>query len=233
MSDVNAKIAASVQSLSPGAVIELFELHLETEVLRFHAGTNELMQSVRWAGQDYAPMPVQAEGFELSGRGTLPRPKLRVANIDGIISQAMAEGDDLAGRKVIRRRTLARYLDASNFPDGNPDADPTAEFPQDIFYVDRVSDENVAFVEFELASAMDLAGVMLPRRQIIQNSCCWRYRSAECGYAGPPVATNFDVPTSDMAQDSCGKRLASCKLRFGETAVLPYGGFPAAGLVRT
>jgi phage-related protein len=33
--------------------------------------------------------------------------------------------------------------------------------------------------------------------------------------------------------DQCGKRLDSCKLRFGEGAVLPYGGFPAAGLVRT
>lgn len=227
------KIAASVQSLAPNTMIELFELHLEGEVLRFHAGTNELMQPVRWQGNDYMPMPVEAMGFELTGRGSLPRPKLRVANVDGIISQAMAEGDDLAGRKVIRRRTLARYLDASNFPGGNPDADPTAEFPQDIFYVDRVGDENAAYVEFELASAMDLAGVMLPRRQIIQNSCAWRYRSAECGYTGPAVADAFDEATSDPERDSCGKRLASCKLRFGETAVLPYGGFPAAGLVRT
>ncbi|TCS68254.1 hypothetical protein EDC61_1305, partial [Sulfuritortus calidifontis] len=30
----------------------------------------------------------------------------------------------------------------------------------------------------------------------------------------------------------CGKRLASCKLRFGPYAELPFGGFPAVGLLR-
>lgn len=234
MSEVNATIAATVQTLEPGTVVELFELHLQAEVLRFHAGVNALNQSVVWQGQTFQPMPVEASGFEMSGRGSLPRPKLRVANIDGIISQAMQEGDDLAGRKLVRRRTMARYLDAANFTGGvNPNADPTAEYPLDVYYVDRVADENPAYVEFELASAMDVAGLKLPRRQIIQNSCSWRYRSGECGYAGPPVADNFDVATTDSQLDSCGKRLASCKLRFGATAVLPYGGFPAAGLVRT
>ena len=29
--------------------------------------------------------------------------------------------------KVTIHRTYAHYLDASNFPDGNPQADPTAE----------------------------------------------------------------------------------------------------------
>lgn len=225
-------ISADIQGLEPSATIELFELHLDGEVLRFHAGTNQLMQPVVWQGQTYAPVPVQAEGFEASGRGQFPRPKLRVANIDGVISQALM-GDDLSGRKVVRRRTLARYLDAVNFTAGNPEADPTAEFVPDIFYIDRKSAETKAFVEFELASAMDVTGMKLPRRQIIQNSCAWRYRGPECGYAGGACADAMDNPVSSMDRDVCGKRLDSCKLRFGETAVLPYGGFPAAGLVRT
>lgn len=224
-------VAADIQTLQPGAVIELFELEVGAEVLRFHAGTNALLQPVVWGGMTYTPLPIQAEGFDLSTSGSMPRPRLRVANIEGVVSQALLDGD-IAGAKVTRRRTMARYLDAVNFPAGNPDADPTAEMTPDVFYIDRKTSESKVMVEFELASSLDVGAVKLPKRQIIQNSCPWRYRSAECGYAGGPVATVLDNPTTDPAADQCGKRLSSCKLRFGETAVLPYGGFPAAGLVR-
>jgi phage-related protein len=37
---------------------------------------------------------------------------------------------------------------------------------------------------------------------------------------------------SSRAQDACGKRLVSCQKRFGANAELPFGGFPAAGLIR-
>jgi phage-related protein len=30
----------------------------------------------------------------------------------------------------------------------------------------------------------------------------------------------------------CGKRVESCKLRFGATAELPFGSYPGAGLVQ-
>lgn len=225
-------ISADIQSLTPGAIIELFELTVGSETVRFHAGTNSLLQPIVWAGQSYTALPIQAEGFDLATGGKMPRPKLRVANIDGVVSQTLL-GTDIAGSKVTRRRTMARYLDAVNFPGGNPDADPTAEMVQDVYYIDRKTAETKAVVEFELASSMDVAGVKLPKRQIIQNSCPWAYRSGECGYTGPAVATVLDNPTSDPVMDQCGKRLSSCKLRFGEGNVLPYGGFPAAGLVRT
>ncbi|WP_370450709.1 hypothetical protein [Corallococcus sp. CA047B] len=43
----------------------------------------------------------------------------------------------------------------------------------------------------------------------------WEYRGEGCGYAGPPAAKLDDTPTSSAAEDRCGKRLASCKLRSG------------------
>lgn len=227
-------IVRDVQTLSPGALIELFELDLTARgggILRFHAGTNELHTPIIWQGHEYVPMPVDADGFDINGRGQLPRPKLRVANIDGVISQAL-QSDDLAGVKVVRRRTLSQYLDAVNFSSGNPTADPAAEFPQDVFFIDRKTAETRAYVEFELSSSFDVVGVQLPKRQIIQNSCPWRYRGPECGYTGGAVADQHDALTADIAQDACGKRLDSCRLRWGEFGILPYGGFPAAGLVR-
>lgn len=85
---------------------------------------------------------------------------------------------------------------------------------------------------FELSSALNFQGVQLPRRQIVANNCPWRYRGADCGYNGPPVADEYDIITTDAAKDKCGKRVNSCKLRFGQTEPLSYGGFPAASLTR-
>jgi lambda family phage minor tail protein L len=62
---------------------------------------------------------------------------------------------------------------------------------------------------------------------------CGGYRGPYCSYNGPPVADENDVIVTDAAKDRCGGRLTSCKLRFGESNPLPYGSFPAAGLLRT
>jgi len=35
-----------------------------------------------------------------------------------------------------------------------------------------------------------------------------------------------------LAQDVCGKRVSSCEVRFGTNAELPFGGFPAAALIK-
>lgn len=227
-------IASDIQKLEPGALVELFVVEVPGgDTLRFHAGTNALDGDVVWQGNTYTRFPVMAEGFEKSGKGSLPRPKIKVANITGLIGALARENDDLVGARITRKRTFARYLDAVNFPGGvNPSADPLSEFPDEIWSVDRKSSENAVFVEWELAAAIDLAGVALPRRQVIQNVCPWRYRSTECGYTGGAVADLTDAATSDLSADACGKRLTSCKLRFGQYGELPFGGFPAAGLIR-
>jgi lambda family phage minor tail protein L len=228
-------ISTDIQKLEPGAIIELFEVDLTPfggDLLRFHAGTNQLTQDIVWQGETYVAFPIRATGFEFSGQGQSPRPKMLVSNVFGSITALVLQYDDIVGAKVSRKRTLSKYLDAVNFPGGvNLTADPTAEFPTDVFYVDRKATESNDFVEFELAPAMDVTGVMLPRRQIVQNICPWKYRGAECGYTGTAYFNTSDQPTS-QANDACGKRLTSCKLRFGEFAELPYGGFPAAGLIR-
>lgn len=229
-------ITSDIQSLAPGSVVDLFELDMTAiggTVLYFHAGKNNLLSDIVWGGVAYAAFPIVADGFEASGTGRMPRPTVRVANVTGLISAMLRDFDDLVGCRVTRRRTLAKYLDAVNFPGGtNPSADSTQEFPPEVWFIDRKSVETKMMVEFELAASWDVQGVLLPRRQAIANTCGWRYRSADCGYAGGPVADNNDSPTGDISKDVCGKRLTSCKLRFGEFAVLPFGAFPAVGLIR-
>lgn len=229
-------IDSDIQKLSPGAVISLYVLDataLGGAVTRFHPGTNELKSSVVWQGATYSPFPIEADGFEWSGKGTLPRPTIKVANVDRLVGALVRDYADLVGAKVTRKRTLVKYLDAVNFTGGvNPDANPNAHFADEVYFIERKASENKIFIEFELTASWDVQGVMLPRRQAIQNVCGWSYRSAECGYAGGAVADINDAPTTVLANDKCGKRLASCKLRFGAYAELPFGGFPGVGLIR-
>jgi lambda family phage minor tail protein L len=223
--------------LEPNAIIELFQLHLDAtlhgsaDIYYFHNGVNAAVTgNVVWNGQSYVRLPLEATGFDYSSSGSLPRPKLAVSNIGSSITALLLQvnlitaGNDLGGAKVVRIRTLKKYLD------GEAGADPHAKFPDEIWYVDRKSNENRAVVEFELASKFDLVGVMLPRRQIIANVCQWVYRGGECGYTGSNYWNTQDQVVGTLALDACGKRISSCKLRFGETAELPFGSFPGAGL---
>ena len=234
---------SELQKLAPSAIIELFEIHLVTEihgantVFRFHAGTNAINNgNIVWAGNSYQAFPVEVTGFEYNGNGQLPRPKLVISNVLRFMTSILLvvnetnPGNDLNGAKFIRIRTLSRYLDAANFSAGNANADPTAEFPREIYYLDRKVIETRAAVEWELAAAFDLVGVRSPKRQCIANLCQWVYRSAECSYT---TATYFDAnnnPVGSAASDVCGKRLTSCATRFGVTAQLPFGSYPGVGL---
>lgn len=226
-------IASDVQKLEPGALVELFEFDgtsIGAGVLRFHKDTT--VGKIIFQGVEYSPWPIEAEGFALD-TDRPPTPTLRVANLDGSISLLCAHFEDLVGARIVRRRTLAKYLDEENFPDGNPTADPDAEFPLSVWFIERKVSETNEMVEFELSSALDFNGVKLPRRQIIAGLCSWRYRGADCGYTGGPVATIDDEPTSNPNEDRCSHRMSGCRLRFpNPDDELPFGGFPAADLAR-
>ena len=221
---------------SPYAIIELYELHLvfelhgSSEIVRFHAGVNETLPSgdVVWRTNTYQALPIEVDGFEYSGNGQLPRPKVRVANLFGNISALLlgineiTPGNDLTGAKFVRIRTLSRFLDPQNFtgnvnPYGIPD--PSAEMPQEIYYVDRKVAENRNLVEFELAAVFDLAGVRVPRRQCIANICQWTYRGPECGYTGTTYFDEFDDTVLKEPAPNIAATISS--LGFGESLYSP------------
>jgi lambda family phage minor tail protein L len=219
---------SDLQSIAPSAIIELFQLELNAtqhgvnETYYFHAGTDATGSNgdIVWDGQAYLAFPIEATEFEYTGTGSLPRPKLRVSNIYGTITGIILTlPNGLEGAKVTRIRTLARYIDGVNFPGGtNPlgTPDPTAEFPREIYYIDRKASENRDLIEFSLAAAFDLVGVRAPKRQCVGNVCQWTYRGPECGYAGNAFFNFNDVPVGAIGQDVCGKRLRSCELRFSQ-----------------
>ena len=177
---MSSSVISDIQSINPSSIIELFTLtttsalHGAATTYRFHAGSSlNANGEFVWAGNTYQRFPVQAEGFAYQ-KGQLPRPTLTVSNALGTITailaavNAVTTGNDLTGATVTRIRTLARFLDAVNFPgDINPYGTPdnTAEFPQEIYKIDRKSAENRDTVQFELASVLDLAGIRAPNRQ--------------------------------------------------------------------
>lgn len=224
-----------VQMLEPGAEVILYTLDARAlapsePLLRFHG---ELQSgNIVWQGNTYAPWPIDANGFARTS-DQQPTPRLAVGNVNSSITALCLAFQDLVGAKITRQRTFVKYLDAVNFPGGNPTADPTQEMMPEVWFIERKISEAIEAVEFELSSPLDFNNVQLPRRQIIANNCPFAYRGAGCNYVGPPVADEMDVPTSDPGEDRCGKRLGSCQLRLWPDGVLNFGGFPAAGLVRT
>ena len=171
---------SELQAINPGSIIELFTIELNTALhgsntlYRFHNGANmNANGEVVWAGNSYLRFPIECTGFEFGSTGTLPRPKIAVSNIFGTLTSIMQTvnqttvGNDLNGAKFTRIRTLARFLDAVNFtgntnPYGTPD--PSAEFPQEIYFLDRKVTENRNVVTWEAQSALDLVNVKLPGR---------------------------------------------------------------------
>tara|TARA_R100000353_G_scaffold11581_2_gene12231 strand:- start:191 stop:796 length:606 start_codon:yes stop_codon:yes gene_type:complete len=189
---VNQAIFTNLESINPSAIIELFTiqldstLHGDSTIYRFHAGTSlNANAQIKWQDNFYLRFPIQASGFAFQ-RGQLPRPKLIISNaglssisnaIDNFsVSAILLEvnkttpGNDLTGATVTRLRTLAKFLDKENFINSvNPTEDKTAEFPKEVYKIDRKSAENREVVEFELAAPTDLAGIRVPNRRATRN----------------------------------------------------------------
>jgi phage-related protein len=259
-------LAEELLRLAPTAIIDLFEIQLTQAVngvndtLRYHPGKNGLTEDIKFGGKTYPAVPVEVDGFEFSAKGVLPRPTLRVANVNNAITSLILLYNPLAA-EVRRIRTFAKFIDTTNF-DTNPTftkesdvedflitqggdtlieqtfndtADPDAKIVE-TWYIDRISSENPQFVEFELSPKLDLTNLALPRRTI-EEFCPWTYRAGrECPYVGDKCFTIDDQRITGgtleerKAADVCGKRLSSCQARFPDREKLPFGGFYGARL---
>lgn len=228
-------VYADIQKLEPGDEVELFDLDARAitgggpgDVSHFHGYTQ--VGSIFWQGIEYKPWPIELEGIEYNTQQPAS-PTFTAGNVDGSLTVLCLNYQDLVGAIISRHCTFGKYLD------GQPGADPSQEFPPDQWRIEQKTSETKISVQWMLSSALDFGGQQLPGRAMTTNMCTWLlrggYRGPYCGYTGGPVAKADDTPTNDPALDRCSGTLNGCWFRFGKNNPIPYGGFPATGLLRT
>jgi len=176
-----SELISAVQLQEPGSeLIELYEVTVGDSILYFHSGLEADLSTVQFRDRTspytvrtYTAFPIEMEGVEMSGDGSINRPTLTVANVANTFSSVIGNirAEDLVGERLTKRTTLKKYLYGES-----GDASPPVEFPIKKFILDRISGETNTAVSYELAAPYDLSGITLPNRKVIGKYCSWQYQ---------------------------------------------------------
>jgi len=188
----------SLIDLDPDSFVDLFEIYISesTGILRFHAGKN-FNNPIVYKGNFYTPAPIEYGGFEFSADGKQSRPSIRLANINGVITNVIKNKNDLVNSRLKRLKIFVKNLDDANFSDGrNPFFGYRSKrnavngygqsFFEENYIINRKVTENKYIIEFELSSPLDFENQFLPNRKISDNLCSWSYRGCGCNYGKLP-----------------------------------------------
>ncbi|QPX74985.1 putative tail protein [Serratia phage vB_SmaS_Opt-169] len=222
-------------SLEQTASVILFEVDLTPiggDVHRFHGGLNQLAGAVKWQGITYDPFVTNIEGISFTNQGPSGRPIFTVANITGIITGMVIQYNELVGAIVYVREVYAKFLDADNFVNGNENADPNQQYIS-MYEIEKLNQLDEDFASFELCLPSESDNAYIPVQVIMSENCQFEYRGEGCRYAGSAYFDDKDNPVTSIDQDRCGKRLNSCKLRFGENNSLPARIYPSCSKVQS
>jgi len=233
----NAKIKSDIQKLAIETdIVDLYSIDASSlgGSVYFFTPMVSGGSNLYFNGVEYVQLPVEITGLESTGDGRLPRPRMKVSNINLTFVGFVNTYNDGLGAKVTRTRTFRKYLD------DEIDADPNAVFPSDIFYIEQKVSQNKISIEWELVSPIDFANRFLPKLQVLQY-CQHRYRlfdgtsfdysTATCPYTGTDYF-KYDGTSTTIANDMCGKKLFDCKLRYtSQNDQLPFKGFPVVGQI--
>lgn len=200
MADIIATQA--LLDLDPDSFIDLFEIYIDESsgILRFHAGKN-FNNFIVYKGNKYIAVPIEYGGFEFSADGKQSRPTIRVANINGVITDVIKNKNDLINSKLKRIKIFVKDLDDTNFSDNiNPFYGYRAKrfgpnnygkpFFEETYIINRKTQENKYTIDFELSSPIDYENQFLPNRKISDNLCSWSYRGCGCNYGKIPWRDN-------------------------------------------
>ena len=206
---------ADQQNLKGDAIISLYTLDIKPadedvpdaeRYFRFVNWVESDGVQVKYDGENYTPIPLKTNGFNIKTEGVPPNPTIQVGNIGLEFTGLVNKWNDLVGAEIKIRKILAKHLDNGSSPDVDE------HWPDETWTIEQKQEENKLFVTFSLATAFDLDGCMLPKRRALRYTCPWKYRSADCSYTGPPIADNENnLLTSDSdatIQDLYDKRVA-------------------------
>lgn len=230
------KIAELTQDFSVRGKVILYEIFLEhmgLGILRFTCSLDKNYGVLSFGGKSYVPFPLESSGFDVQGQGKNNRPTLTFSAVLPEMSALIIAKNGLQGAELHRITTFARFLD------GGEEPDPTAWLFKERYIINKISPwVSGQYGKMELVNPIDMENVLLPSGSIYKNYCefSYRYWSEEkqgfvypkyraCPYAGALCFNEKNEPCK-KEEDCCGKNLDACIVRFGENAVLPFGGFP-------
>ena len=169
-------------------IVELFEIVIDNTIVRFTNHPTNVRFSERnspFIIREYIALPLYFSGYDQKSEGAYSRPTITFANILSTF-KTETSNNDLIGKKLIRRKTLAKYLATGDVNENppNPSVSAPIEMPQQVFIIDRIESENAQSITFELTSGFDLQGIMVPNRYILSNTCTWLYQGLETSSFG-------------------------------------------------
>lgn len=209
-------IKQSQQQSLDDSLIELFEVTLPSgTILYLYNGLDYdngiIGENIYFPNEvgstlnEYLAFPIEISGIEHQSEGSLNRPQLKMANIPQLAGRGnnsngvedeqtiynvlQTEGfftaDDLTTSKVVYRTTLLKHT----FKVGDTAQLPT-EFPKSSYYIEKVTQEDNIFVDYELVSPADMEGLTIPARFAVGKYCAWEYQGLLHGRGGCPVNAN-------------------------------------------
>ncbi|ECI4240323.1 phage minor tail protein L [Salmonella enterica] len=215
MQDIPQSTLNETTKAEQSAKVDLWEFDLTAiggERYFFCNEPNEKGEPVTWQGRQYEPYPIQAQDFEMNGKGPSPRVTLVVSNLFGLVTGIAEDLQSLVGASVVRHQVYSKFLDAVNFSNGNQGADPEQEAVAR-YKVEQLSELDSSTATIILASPAETDGSVFPGRTMLAEICTFGYRGEECGYNGPPVADEFDKHTTDPEKDKCSHCMKGCTMR--------------------
>ena len=197
-------------------------------------------KAVTYDGNPHIPHPIELSTLK-NAPGASLRPTLRLSAVDTAATNTMLGSHNMRGATVTRTRTFGVYTDGGSYR-----IIRNAVFSTEVWRVEKLLRRDREEVTFQLASPLDFNNKKLPGRQVLRDLCVWTYRrwdptannnagawdltDVTCPYRGPAIFDAKNAVVTNKALDVCNRRLSGCKKRYG-TAPLPFGGFPAVGLI--
>lgn len=251
-------IFADVQKFDVGDVVQLFDFDTtpidDAGTVYYFTPSTYSAVYVKWRGNDYQPIDIQASGFERNANGALPRPKISVSGstlktpgVMNTLNLLLIANDNLRGARVTRWRTLKKYLDVVTGSSNETTSDINMYVQVDVFVVNQKTIHNKYNIEWELTAYVDYEGQKLPRRQMLKDFCTHIYRvwngssfdtnlsgkGSSCPYTGAAMfaADGSPVVAGHEEDDICGKKTSDCILRYVNSP-LPTTAFPLISAVR-
>lgn len=150
--------------------------------------------------QIYTPLAFELVDAQVSTNGSLPRISLKVSNVNRMAEGALVQYQGAAGA------TASIYVLNADNPSGEPEL---------ALYTNIAKTEPTpAWVTFTLTGVSPLR-MLFPKFLYYQGTCMWRYKGAQCGYAGP-------IATCDLSFSGAN----GCVAHGNQVR---YGAFPGIG----